>query len=97
MLHVLINVSTFHKKYLEYFLVFGNEKGRIIFKIELKSSSSDRCQEIVVNKIITTESDQDQSIVYEPPGLIYSNHANDSPLVLFEIIYLLPDLYYVRL
>ena len=83
--------------HLKYLLVLCNEKGGVILNIELNPSGSNRGQEIVVDEIISTQSNQDQSIVYQLPRLFYSDETYQSPLVLFEIIQLLPDPYYVHL
>lgn len=48
----------------ENFLVLGDKITAVLWKSELASARSERCQEIVVDEVITTECHEDQCMAH---------------------------------
>lgn len=85
------------KIYLKNLLIFGDEKGGVIWEIELNPPQCYWSQEVVVDKVIATECDQDEGFVHELLRLFCSNKDTQSLLVLLKIPQLLPNPYYIYL
>lgn len=85
------------ERYLKKLFVLGNEILDIIWKRVLPRSGRERYQVVVVNKIVTTNSDEDECLINQLLSSLISNNCSHSLLVLLEVFQLSEHSYYVHL
>lgn len=86
-----------YRNYQQNFPVLRDEVTGVVRDRELAWSCWERCQEIVVNKVVTTESHEDKRIVHQPLCLGFSDQCTQPLLVLLEQFKLPKDSYNAEL